>query len=234
VTLTFSDTNFSVSGKSVVRTAYVINGSKELVPIKLSVTNWRIDEEGNNINEETEDFLIEPTQLLLRPKEKKVITVRYVGPVDLDREETFQILAAEVPVRAPLTRGNFELQILQNMIQTVYVNKPDFKHDISLEKVELIHKDVPFDDEEGVRQLESRQFFKLTFKNAGRKRYVNKGLKVTLYPKSRKKDKDNDRELELEVQNMPLILGDSTRIKYIEWPEKMKSKKWKGQIKEQR
>ncbi len=227
VNLSFSDTNFTTSGKGSIRTAYVINASDKLIPIKISVTNWRLDEEGNNINKDTKDFIIEPRQLILKPKEKQVVSIRYIGDVDIEREKVYQVLAAELPVKEPKKRGNFRLRMVQNMIQTVYVNQPEFKHDITLEKVELIQKEVPFDDKEGVRQIENRQFFKLTFENSGEKRYVNKGLKVILYPRPAKAD----REVEIEVLRMPLILGESKRVKYIEWPEKMNAKKWKGEIK---
>jgi fimbrial chaperone protein len=231
VGLSFSETSFDVSGKGTVRLAFVTNSSKKLIPIQMSVTKWTMDKEGRNINTASiDDFIIEPSQLLLRPNEKKVITIRYVGDTDIEKEETYQIKAAELPVRDPHDAKHFKIMTVHNMVQTVYVNKPNFKPELMLEKVDLVKKEISFEDEDGKVVTEKQQFFKLTFENEGTKRYLNRGLKVVLYPKSSK----IEREIELVVKKSHMFLADSTLIEYVPWPEKMKTKKWKGHIKGQK
>ena len=57
VGLSFTEKEFKTSGKDSVRTAYVMNPSDAMLPIKIKAVAWRMTEDGQDIKTETEDFM---------------------------------------------------------------------------------------------------------------------------------------------------------------------------------
>ena len=227
VGIIFQDTTFEPSGKESIRTAYICNTSSKLLPVQISIKKWRLTDAGKDMTSiATSDFLIEPTQMLLRPNEKKIVTIRYVGPKELMREETYRFGAEEVPVDDGQKKGKLKVTMAHNTVQTIYVASPKFKPNLSIKSVSLVTKDVE-KEVEGKVVNEKVQFFKVEIVNSGQLHYTNRGMKAILVPDK----KSGERQLEIEMMRIPIILSDSTRTEYVPWPETMKKAQWTGTLK---
>jgi len=114
--------NFTPSGRDTSQSFRVQNNSNETIAVVVSMTSRAIDVNGYENDEETKDFAVYPTQILITPKQSQVIRVQWRGNPALRTEQAYRIIAEQQPVkRAPTGTGKAEIQLLVRYVGSVYV-----------------------------------------------------------------------------------------------------------------
>ena len=74
------------------------NRSNAEVAVKISVTKWSFDRYGEEIREPTNDLIVFPKRLLLKPKADRSVRVSYRNGVPPRTEASYRIIVEEVPL----------------------------------------------------------------------------------------------------------------------------------------
>ncbi len=90
---------FSTSGAESSRVFQVHNPGSQPVAMRLEMLQRLVDEDGTETNPSArQSFTVFPTQFVLEPGQRRNIRVRYTGPENLEREQSFRLLAEQLPV----------------------------------------------------------------------------------------------------------------------------------------
>lgn len=90
---------FSTSGAESSRVFQVHNPGSQPVAMRLEMLQRLVDEDGTETNPSArQSFAVFPTQFVLEPGQRRNIRVRYTGPENLEREQSFRLLAEQLPV----------------------------------------------------------------------------------------------------------------------------------------
>lgn len=128
--------NFTPSGEDANQSFRLQNDSNESVAVVVSMTTRAIDVNGNESEEETKDFAVYPTQILIAPKRSQVVRVQWRGDPALRTEQAYRIIAEQQPVkRAPAGPGKAEIQLLVRYVGSVYVVPQGARPDVVVRNV---------------------------------------------------------------------------------------------------
>ncbi|MDA9556722.1 fimbria/pilus periplasmic chaperone [Vibrio sp.] len=84
-----------VASSSVYR---VDNTSDFPLPIEVNVLSRTVDEQGNEVLTESDDFLILPAQTIIAPNRTQAFRVKYLGQQDIDSSTSYRIVFDQLPV----------------------------------------------------------------------------------------------------------------------------------------
>jgi len=139
VSINIPDPYFGVSGSDVTRIVYVKNPSDQLKAVELVVKSRRYSLDGEEILVDTEDFIVHPSQLLLKPQESVVVTVSWIGQTVPKIELPFRIVTEELEVpnqkKQVEKKGvSLSLNVRFKYVYKLYVRPAGVKADVVLEK----------------------------------------------------------------------------------------------------
>src|SRR5947209_1744831 len=90
---------FAPSGRGANRAFQVENPSDQTVAVQISMLSRAVDLDGQERNAPAEDdFIVYPSQVLLKPQQVQTVRVQWVGQARPDKELTYRILAEELPI----------------------------------------------------------------------------------------------------------------------------------------
>lgn len=98
----------------------VVNDSDEIVAIKASVVSreWVGNKEVNN---STTQFEIFPAQLILKPKEKKGVRIRWAGDKTIKAEQAYRLVVEQLPVNFTKEQQASAMKVLHKVVGALYV-----------------------------------------------------------------------------------------------------------------
>jgi len=120
--------SYSIEGGGKNNTALftVQNDSSEPLAIQLEVKLRKMDLLGIEKHPETEDFLVFPDQLILGPKKRRVIKVKWLRGEVKDVERAFRLIAEQLPIDVKKNkRSGSDIKILLRYVAALYVTPKD-------------------------------------------------------------------------------------------------------------
>ncbi len=202
------------SGKKATTSFSVINQSnKDHAAVQITIADRIIDEYGKETAvENTTDFMVYPSQIILKPGETQTVRVSWTGRPDIEQEQAYRIIAEQLPIdlQERESDGKGAIKIMMRFVAGLYVTPKNARPEIELLSVEG-------DDEKRLH---------LVFSNKGsRHEYLrNLSLKLTSYNDDGSLDSDNS--VSLSAEELPKVAGENmlsglTRQFTIPWPEKL-------------
>ena len=129
--------NFSIEGGGKNNTALftVQNDSDSSMAVQLEVRKRIMDIKGKETQPETEDFLIFPDQLILAPKKRRVVKVKWLKGEVKDIERSYRLIAEQLPINLKKKKkGNTDIKILLRYVAALYISPQEGKSKIIIEK----------------------------------------------------------------------------------------------------
>ncbi len=138
--------SYSISGGGKNNTALftVQNDSDEPLAIQLEVRVRDMAVDGKEKHPETDDFLIFPDQLILGPKKRRVVKVKWLKGELKDTEKAYRLIAEQLPidVKNNKKKGS-DIKILLRYVAALYVTPKDKLTEIKVSKA-ITSKDLRF------------------------------------------------------------------------------------------
>jgi len=168
---------FGLTGTNRNQVIYVSNPSAEFKAVEITVKKRSCKLDGEEILEDTEDFIIYPNQLLLRPGETIVSTVSWLGTEKPTQELAFRIIIEELATpksKSAEIRTNkisVSLNIKYRYVYAMYVVPQNVAPDVHIQSAKRVKK-------KGSPQLE------LILNNRGTAHQIMKKLQVKFVPQN--------------------------------------------------
>ncbi|MEE4331409.1 MAG: fimbria/pilus periplasmic chaperone [Wenzhouxiangella sp.] len=129
------DATLRPAGSGATQTFSVENPSPSPVAVEITMYSRDITEEGEDLLTSADGlFVVYPSQLILQPGGRQSVRVQWTGPVELDEEQAFRLIAEELPIR--LDEGDEEgagLELLVRYVASVYVQPQGAEARLSIE-----------------------------------------------------------------------------------------------------
>jgi len=124
--------SFSPSGTNATQSFICTNTDNHDIAVKVSMVTRTMDEHGHETySPASADFVVFPSQIVLKPNSSQVIRVQWRGPATLAVEQNFRIIAQQLPVdfgQSVEQGGN--IHILFQYLGSIYVTPADAKPDV--------------------------------------------------------------------------------------------------------
>lgn len=204
---------YEVSGANSNQSFFVFNDSTDVKAVEITVFKRSNDIHGQEIQEEVENaFELYPSQLLLKPNQEQVVTMKYIGDPTIKAEEAYRVVVQELPVNLekPTIQGNqrkSNLNILLKFVKSIYVVPAGVSPKIELVSFKPIEKN-------------KKNFLEVIIKNTGTQHFILKSLDI--YVQS---DVDSSKKVTISVpsKDFPgynLLVGDTRRLE-LPWPKQV-------------
>ena len=210
------------SGRSTSCLFSISNPDDKIIPIDITIYELTKDIDGEPVEgkEIIDDFIVYPSQFLLKPKERRSIQVRWVGDASMPYGRAFTILCREVPlpkvdrVKPNKAEMSASINILMNYAGRIYVVPQGAKPAIIIDSVETRRNEA------------DRLELVITCKNQGTRDGKLLNAKFIVSPAdSRKEDTRKNTSVVLTLKDIPglasSILANSTRRFIIPWPKNL-------------
>jgi fimbrial chaperone protein len=169
---------FAPSGRGANRAFQVENPSEQTVAVQISMLSRAVDLDGKERNAPAEDdFIVYPSQILLKPQQVQTVRVQWVGTAKPDKELTYRILAEELPIdltkEQPTdsnTSSNFNanIKVVVRYLGSIYIVPKGAKAEVILDAT------ASETGADGARKLV------IVFQNRGTAHALLSGLTLTL------------------------------------------------------
>ena len=159
-------------GKNSNTVIYQIqNKNKEPIAIEASLKQRVMDDSGKEELPSVKEgeFLIYPTQIILKPGEKRGIKVQYLGTGPLNNEKAYRLLVEQLPVDFKKVKKT-GVKLLLRYLAALYVTKEEFSSKVVVKSMRTVGKDLI-----------------LELSNNGKKHQVLKNLELIFYGTNLKK-----------------------------------------------
>ncbi len=197
---------FSGSGRSAKRVFRIENNGETPIAVQIQMKHREVATNGDETLTDAEDeFVVFPPQMVLRPGEKRLIRVQWLGDPTPKQQLTYRIIAEQLPVsfEEKKTEGS-RLQLLVRYEGSIYISPAGAKSRLAV-------TGVPRTSPEGEPLLF------LVFANTGTAYQVMSGLQLTL------RSKVDDSSIALTSDRLKGISGENVlagreRHFTIPWP----------------
>lgn len=120
------------------------NSTSEKVPVQVEALTRDLDKNGDEVRSKTDDFIIYPDQLVLLPGEKRNVRVTWSGTLTDGREQTYRIVASQLPVDFPskkkTDKQGVQLNFLLQYVASAYVTPSGAKPQIKVKSIKMAGK----------------------------------------------------------------------------------------------
>lgn len=109
------------------------NGSKANMAVEITVKTRKMDDFGVETYEDTKELSVFPPQVIIPPNEKRTIRVMYNGPMDIETEKSYRVIAEQLEVKVdPKIKDQPGIQVLMQYVAALYATPKDAKSKIRL------------------------------------------------------------------------------------------------------
>lgn len=134
--------DFEASGPGARQTFRLTNPNADSIPVEITVFERRMTDDGQDVLEPSDDFVVFPAQAIVAAESSRVVRVQYVGPADIDTEQAYRIIAEQLPVDLEaVEEGAARLNLLFRYVGSIYVVPPGAASNIQIESVERVEVD---------------------------------------------------------------------------------------------
>lgn len=124
--------DFDPAGRGANKTFRLENPDAREATVLLKVTTRKMDLDGHETTEESDDFIVFPTEAIVAPGGVQIVRVQYVGPTNLTQEVPYRIIAEGAPITSAPGQAS-QILIAVRYAGTVYVTPKDAKPQVVLE-----------------------------------------------------------------------------------------------------
>ena len=193
------------SGRGATQIFRVENDNKEPVAIEVKVVPRIMGMDGldQESEQDTENFVVFPEQIILQPGENQSIRVQWVGSASPDRELPFRLIAEQLPIDIgkPAPQGG-QVRLLVKYVASLYVVPPGVQPAVTV--VSAQH-----------RTLEEGPALEVVLRNDGKARQVLREPTLTVQAGSSTLTLTRDQLGGLAGEN---LLAGTTRRFLVPWP----------------
>jgi fimbrial chaperone protein len=134
--------NLSPSGAAATTSFTVNNYDDHKIPVQITIVPREPDVDGKEVYKESDKidelFRIFPDQVVMNPKETRTIRVTYIGSPSIKVEQSFRIIAEELPVdvddpNKKYTKAVARITIATKYIGSLYVTPSGTKPDVTVD-----------------------------------------------------------------------------------------------------
>lgn len=163
--LTPASVELRPSGRGIMSNFYVTSTGTEPVAVQVRMMKWGITLDGTEIQEEEEeDFLVYPPQMIINPGQRQVVRVTWLGDPEPDHELIYKAVFEQLPinlqqVESPSPTGvvvNFNVTV--TYIPLIYVTPEGARANVVVDSLSRHRAD------------DGREHLAITFENQGNRR----------------------------------------------------------------
>ncbi len=134
--LEFPKDTFGLEGSAKTLHAILSNKEDSIQAVEIAMKTRTLDMYGNETLEDTDDFDIYPSQVLVAPGEDADVVIVWKGAAP-DRELTYRLEAKEVPFQASseFRTGAIQLTVGRRYLYAAYVTPPGVRPSIRLDSM---------------------------------------------------------------------------------------------------
>jgi fimbrial chaperone protein len=125
--------DFAPSGRGATRTFQLQNETADPVAITVAILARAMDENGQETNAETEDFIVVPEQAVVPANGTQTVRVQWIGDPSPSKELAYRIIAEQVPVAFTARPRGGAVQVVVRYVGSVYVVPQGAQADIRVE-----------------------------------------------------------------------------------------------------
>tara|TARA_B100000586_G_scaffold267610_1_gene242600 strand:+ start:615 stop:1364 length:750 start_codon:yes stop_codon:yes gene_type:complete len=118
---TLKDNAFDPGRGKTILTLFVTNDSDQMKAIELSSFRRDLKLNGEEIQTETEDILLIPSQLIIPPKTEKAVSMRWVGPKMIRQELSYRVILNEVDIGRKQKINSKMIKTKIKFVKAIYV-----------------------------------------------------------------------------------------------------------------
>lgn len=203
------------SGSKASFSITAFNPGDTKTPIQIAVYHREPDINGKEDYEKAKDaselFQIIPSQVILKPKERKTIRITYMGDKNLKAEQAFRFVAEEFPVNVSdsskvKNKTVASISILSKYVGSIFITPegslPNLTATATLDKADGTNKML------------------LVFKNSGTAHKILSELKMKISIENDKKEYEFSSDSIQAIGNQNILAGKEWRIA-IPWPKEI-------------
>jgi fimbrial chaperone protein len=135
--------DFAPAGADSVKTFRVTNPGEEAIAVQVSVVRRSMSLHGKDITQDaSEEFLVYPSQMILKPGQQQAVRVQWLGDAEIDVERAYRIIAEQLPV--DLVQGEKrqgQLSIMFRYVGSLYVVPRMVRPDVRVESVRIVKQE---------------------------------------------------------------------------------------------
>ncbi|MCK5882901.1 MAG: molecular chaperone [Bacteriovoracaceae bacterium] len=109
---------FKAAGKGSSKTFLIENSSDTPVSLEFEITTRFIKKDGKETRVESEDFMVYPLQVTLKPNSKRNIRVSWVGEKKPEKELPYRMIVRQLPIKM---KGDTGVKFLFEYVASLYV-----------------------------------------------------------------------------------------------------------------
>lgn len=165
--------SFDFEGKNKTKTFRVINTNKKTIRLEAEVFTRNIDLLNIESRTESEDFIIYPPQLELKPGQSRAIRVTYTGK-PVQSEVPYRLIVRQIPDKlAEKKKSKNQINFLLEYIASLYVAPKDIKPDLIVTSAMRVNNniDILFENR-GTEHVLLRQY-KIELKQGNKKDIID-------------------------------------------------------------
>lgn len=156
--------NFAPSGSEATQNFILENTGAEKVSVVLEMFHRFTDMDGKETRTPTDEFMVNPLQLTLAPREKRVVRVTWTGSRQPDHELNYRLIVSELPTGPDQRKRLSDVKFLMQYVASLYVTPANTQAKLSVESFKILS------DGRG----------ELVLKNSGLAHQMLKGAKIVL------------------------------------------------------
>lgn len=164
---------FGTSGVDTQKTYTIVNDSDEDIAVRISVVERDMDEYGNEVRSQvsSNEFLVTPSQVIVRAQSAYVVRVRYRGPSVVTSEKAYRLIAEQVPYSTDTSadQSGAMFNFLYVYVTSLYVSPSREQVSVGIDAV------AARVDEDGNNVMD------VTIRNGGNVHQILTGAKLTIH-----------------------------------------------------
>jgi fimbrial chaperone protein len=134
--------NFTATGDGTSKIFRVENEAKEKIAVKIEAFARQIDDKGKETLTPSKDFKIYPEQVSLNGSDSRAVRVVYLGPKDIEQEQSYRIVASQLPVSFKEEKKQTGIKFLFQFVASVYVTNDNYYPKLVVEPLKRLDKDT--------------------------------------------------------------------------------------------
>lgn len=196
---------FYPSGVESNKLFFAENETDEEIAVQINMSTFELDENGEETNKQTDNFSIYPQQIILQPKQRKAIRVQWVGNKDMKIEESYRIIAEQLPVNLDKgAKSKNEIKWIVTYRGMVFVTPQNAFNDLFFSYSQV--------------KKNNKNYLQLIFENNGTKHLRLNNSKLTIVYENGKSVIINAEDKILKDLEKSLILAQNKRSFFITPP----------------
>lgn len=121
---------FAPTGRGSNQTFQVENSRDEQVTVTINTAVRKIDIDGKESLETTDDFTVFPTEIILQPKSSQIVRAKFTGDPSPQTELAYRIVAEETPLHMRRDAPGASVFLTVRYVGSLYVTPKSAKPDV--------------------------------------------------------------------------------------------------------